>query len=241
MSDKSTAPSAQTWSTDTSNVETCDETKKLLSNLSLNVRGDQLKIFMELFNPNQNSRVLDVGVSPNELLADTNYFEKNYKYPESLTAASVEDVSELKTKYPKIAFQTIQPGKAFPFKDKEFDLVTAWATLEHVGSYQEQGFFLKECLRVGKSVFLTVPYRGCIYEPHAGVFFLHWLPLRFFRWVCTKMGKQFWASEQNLNPLYIRDIRKMLGANTVSHVSIKLYKMFGFLPSHLIISTQQKN
>ena len=113
--------------------------------------------------------------------------------------------------------------------------MVSWATLEHVGSYKQQEDFINELLRVGKEVFITTPYRGTFYEPHSGFFFLHWLPLNLFRKICSFTGKQFWADEGNLNPLYVRDILKM---KLDSKINIKVYKMFKIIPSHLIIYKQ---
>ena len=208
------------------------QTKHILSQLSLKVRGHQLEIFMREFKPTSGTKVLDVGVSPYEELIDTNYFEKHYAFPKQLTGVGVEDCSAIKAKYPLMTVIHSPAGAALPFSDGHFDIATSWATLEHVGDYEKQMFFLRECLRVGKQAFLTVPYRGCIYEPHAGVFFLHWLPLTAFRWICKKAGKAFWSEVANLNPLYIRDIKRMIGTE---NIEIRLYRMFGFLDSHLLI------
>jgi len=205
--------------------------KHLLSHLSLKVRGDQLNILMSTLKPTQNTTVLDVGLSPNETLVDTNYFEKKYPYPNKITAASIEDCSKLKKKYPKVKIIKIKPNQKLPFKNNQFDLVVSWATLEHVGGYYHQAFFLKELSRVGKKIFVTTPYRGCPYEPHTGLPFLQWLPLPVFRKICSLLDKEFWATSQNLNPLWAKDVSCMVG----SKVKIKVYKTLGFLPSHLLI------
>ena len=64
------------WSTNKLNP--LGPTKHFLSRISLMVRGNQLKIMMSLFKPSKETTVLDVGLSPNEELIDTNYFEKKY-------------------------------------------------------------------------------------------------------------------------------------------------------------------
>jgi len=221
-----------TWSINSEN--TIDLTKNILSRLSLKVREDQLRQFIKKFKPLVDTFVLDVGVSPNENLPDTNYFEKFYPYPKSLVAVSVEDCSELKKRYPLIKIKKIKANKRLPFGKNFFSIVTSWATLEHVGGLPKQEFFLNELLRVGKHVYITTPYRWCFYEPHTGFIFLHWLPRKIFRNLCLIFGKKFWASEENLNPLGVKDIQNM---KLIKKVNIHIYKIFGFIPSHLVITT----
>lgn len=219
------------WSSETN--KTIGATKKILARLSIRVRTDQYHIFLNILKPSAKDKVLDVGVSSDETLADTNLFEKLYPHHKNLTAATIEDEIKFKKLYPKVNVVRIKPGGKLPFINKQFDAVTSWATIEHVGDYEKQSLFFKELLRVGGKVFITTPYRGCIYEPHTGIFFLHWLPLKVFRMVCRLTGKNIWAQTENLNPLWIKDVKKMLPN---SKIKIILYKMFNFLPSHLIIT-----
>jgi len=209
-----------------------DTVKKFLSRLSLKVRREQLDILLSLYQPSPTTAVLDAGVAPAEELADTNYFEQHYPYAGNITAVSVEDCRKLfKKKYPQIKFLQVAPDRSLPFKDKQFDLVTSWATLEHVGDYQSQKYFLQELYRVGKNVFVTTPYRGCFYEPHTGLIFLHWLPLAWFRKICRSLGRPFWADNRHLNPLFVKDIKKMLPNSFV-----RIYSTLRLIPSHLIIT-----
>jgi len=221
---------AQDWSIRSDNK--IDGVKRMLSNLSVTVRTDQFEFLKSKFKISPKSKVLDVGISPNEELPDTNIFERIYPYPSNLTAVSVEDCHILKKKYPKIKILKIKPNVKLPFQDKEFDLVTAWATIEHVGDYKKQEYFLNELLRVGKKVFLTTPYRGCPYEPHTGTFLLHYLPLRIFRWYLKVTGRFFMSQVKNLNPLWVSDIKEF---DLNKKISIEIYKTFTLLPSHLII------
>ncbi len=220
----------KTWS-DTAKG-TITKTKHFLSDLAIKVRTEQFNIFLKNIKPQNNDKVADIGVSSDEILKETNLFEKLYPYPENLTAVTIEEKLKLKKLYPKIKVVKIKVGEKLPFKNSQFDIVTSWATLEHVGSFENQKKFINEILRVGKRVFITIPYRGCIYEPHTGFFFLHWLPLKIFRWICKKTGREFWSQDKNLNPLYISDLKKML-KNYKTEIII--YKMFWCLPSHLII------
>ncbi len=69
-----------------------------------------------------------------------------------------------------------------------------WSTWGHV----DQEYFLNECLRVAKKVFITTPYRYFPLEMHTFIPFLHWLPWRWFQWIVRKTGGEFWASTDNL-------------------------------------------
>jgi hypothetical protein len=209
--------------------------KKVLVHLSIFERKRQYEDFQKICRPSPNSSVLDVGFSANkEVLADTNLFEKIYPYQNRITAACVEDVDpETRSKYPDIKLQKIEPYRPLPYDSLAFDIVTAWATLEHVGDYQDQKRFVQEVFRVGKTVYLTTPYRGAPYEPHTGVFFFHWLPLAKFRSLLVKMGKDIWAQVSNLNPLYKSDVERMIEG--IPGALVKVHWTLGIVPSHLII------
>lgn len=213
-------------------LTTITKTKYLLSNLSVGVRTDQFNILKAILKPDLRTVVLDVGVASDEVFVDSNMFEKLYPYPMKLTLATIEDSRKLAKMYPKSKVVKLKPGNRLPFRDNQFDLGVSWATLEHVGSYIKQQDFINEILRVCKKVFLTTPYRGCVYEPHSGIFFLHWLPLKLFRSCMVWLNKRFWSDENNLNPLYLRDLQKM---RLNKKMNIKIYKIFNLLPSHILI------
>lgn len=216
--------------------KTITKLKLVLGELASNVRSDQFKIFSKNINITPALKVLDVGVSSEEDIKGTNLFDKYYPYPQKVTLATIEDSRKLKKIYPLSKIVKVVPKKKLPFKDGEFDVVVSWAVLEHVGGYEDQEFFLNELLRVGKKIFVTTPYRGCVYEPHTGFFLLHWLPLEIFRRICHVYNNKFWATEENLNPLYVRDILQM---KLNKGISIQIYKMLKILPSHLILSNNK--
>lgn len=216
----------------TSVKKTTTGTKKFLSHLSVKVRTSQYKIFNNLIKPNEDDLVLDVGVSSMEIYDDSNMLEKLYPYPQNLTAATIEDCKVLKKLYPKINAVQTKPGEKLPFKKNQFDIVTSWATLEHVGDEEDQRFFLSELSRVGKRIFLTTPYKYCFYEPHSGVFFLHWLPDKWFRAILRFRGKDFWANEKNLRPLSLKSLQKIFPNQ---NFRVIIYRTFGLIPSHLVI------
>jgi len=219
------------WSTHPENQITF--TQKLLSYLSLSIREAQFQIFWRHFNPERDYKVLDVGVRSDETLVDSNFFERRYPFPEKLTAVSVENVSRLAKKYPKISFRRVMADKKMPFVDKSFDLVVSWATVEHVGTRAQQQFFLEELFRIGKKVFITTPNKRFIYEPHSGLFFVHWLEHKSFSKISVFLGKKFWAEINNFNPLGIEEVKKILPDK--KGVKIIKFKSMGLFTTHLII------
>lgn len=229
---------AESWSTNPKHKKAFFQ--KILVPLSKRVREKQFRLLWKIFEPKKSWRVLDVGVSPDETLTDSNFFEKRYPFKDQLVAVSVEDCQEhFQKDYPKIKFIKISPGKPLPFRKDDFDIVVSWATLEHVGTREKQGFLLREILRVGKRAFVTTPDRTAIYEPHSGLFFLHWLPRGYFDFICRLLGKEFWTDVNNLNPLNKRELVRILPkGNYYYHVCE--FKMFSFLPSHLILIKNDK-
>ena len=214
-----------------------DFVKRKLSFLSLPVRQEQFELFLKYLRPKRNEKVIDVGVSAVETLPEINFFEKKYPYPEKLTVASIDKPLDFQKRYPKIRFIRIQSGKRLPFADKNFDIVVSWATLEHVGSKKKQKFFLDELFRIGKKVFITTPDRGCFYEPHSELFFIHWLPRKWFQKICRLVGKDYWASESSLRFLGIKDLLELLPKQRKTKIIV--YKTLGFIPSHLVIINKE--
>lgn len=208
--------------------------RKLMSCLSSYVRNQQFNLFIKDINPHPSDKIIDVGSSPDETMKDTNLFLQKYPYPQQLTIASIENCQSLVSKYSLNKFVHIKPHGQLPFKDNYFDIVVSWATLEHVGTEEDQKYFLSEIHRIGKKVFLTTPDRQSLYEPHTNFLFLHWLPLSTFRKIAKFFGHHFWSQEKNLNPLNYKQLKIIVPSN----LKILQYKLFNIFPSHLIVIRQ---
>lgn len=204
----------------------------LASNLSVYIRSQQYNIFLNLLKPTAKDKILDVGISPDERLKDTNFFEKKYPFKNRLSVASIEDCQNIVKKYNLSKFIRIKPGVKIPLEDKSFNIVVSWATIEHVGDRISQEFYLKELCRIGKKVFITTPDRLSFYDPHTATFFLHYLPPKYFRKIMKLIGKDFWAEEKHLNILSLSSVKKMIyNAN----VKVDRFKILGIFPSHILI------
>lgn len=171
-------------------------------------RKDMFDDFMSVVRPTPETLVLDVGVTSYRR-HDTNSFEKMYPYPAQITALGTDDASFLETDFPGLKFVKAN-GLNMPFADKQFDLATSWATIEHVGSTDNQRRFIKEIMRVSRSCLITTPNRWYPIEFHTVLPLLHWLPNEQFRSILRMLKMDSLASEENLNLLGEKDFMNLL-------------------------------
>lgn len=69
-------------------------------------------------------------------------------------------------------------GRAMPyFRDGQFDVAVSNATIEHVGTYEDQRRFASEIRRVGRYYWVQTPNRYFPIEPHFLFPFFQFLPL----------------------------------------------------------------
>ncbi len=201
------------------------------SKIAFHVRKKIFKVFMDIMKPGEQTTILDVGVTPDRLLPESNFFEKLYPHKHQLTTTSIEDASFLEQEYPGLTFIHTPEGK-MPFGNQHFDIVFCSAVLEHVGSREEQSRFVRELLRVGKRFFLTTPNRGFPIEFHTFLPFIHWLPQPLHQAMLRLLGMNFWAETKNLNLLTPASLRTLFPA----HINLQIRKHYLLgLPSNLMV------
>lgn len=184
----------------------------LVSDLSFRVRRKMLSLLLEITGAGEDTTVLDVGVT-NDRRKESNFLEKLYPWPANIVAVGLEEASFLEDLQPGIRYVKAD-GMKLPFRDGSFDLVTAFAVIEHVGSRENQGLFVKELCRVGRNCIITTPNRGHPMEVHTMLPFLHWLPPETHRKVLRLLGKDFYSHEENLNLLDAATLRGMFPEST---------------------------
>lgn len=207
----------------------------IVSKLSWYARQKMFNSLIELAQPSSFTKVLDVGVTSDQR-KDSNFFEKLYPYPSSITAIGLEDAAFLENAYPGLKYIRFD-GHRIPFPDKSFDLVVCFAVIEHVGSRDRQHRFVAELCRVSRTCYMTTPNRWHPVEFHTVLPLVHWLPVQWFRRILKALGKNFWSKENNLNLLSRKDILTMIPQNyTVIERHCKLFGVvsnlvFYFFPS----------
>lgn len=178
--------------------------------LAWKVRHSIYKQLFSQLNIRSTWKVLDAGVT-SDRTPDSNFFERLYPYPNSLTAVGLEDASFLEQEYPGIRFIKADACR-LPFPEKNFDLVFCSAVIEHVGSRQKQLQLIKELTRVGRITVITTPNRFFPIEFHTLTPFIHWLRPSTFRAFLKITGRRFFSEEQNLNLLCEYDMDSMIRA-----------------------------
>jgi hypothetical protein len=138
----------------------------------LSIRKKIVDLFSSEFHPDENSTILDVGVS-NEEHESSNIFEKNYPYTKNITAVSEIDCCEMEEMYEGLKFIKAD-GRNLAFNDNAFDFAYSHAVIEHVGDRDNQLKFLQELYRVSsKGIFITTPNRWHPIEFHTGLPFFY--------------------------------------------------------------------
>jgi hypothetical protein len=213
--------------------------RSLASYIALRARRRIYQHFVSLVGTNEGRSILDLGVTPDTKLPDSNFLELWYPHRSDITMASVEDCSSLEMVFPGTTFLQINPDLPLPFPDRRFDIGFSSAVLEHVGGTTQQLFYLKELARTCRSVFLTTPDRTFPIEVHTFFPFLHWLPKGRHRQLLSILRRHFWASETNLNLLTRRELSALViealrAVGRGSDWSISSFRLLG-LSSNLVL------
>lgn len=196
-------------------------------------RKRKWKIFLEHLCPKKSDQILNVGYSNNEYSPNDNYIEKNYPFQNKITALGIEPSDEFNKRYPEV--KTIRyDGGRFPFKDNEFDICWSNAVIEHVGSSENQLYFLKEIKRVSKRAFVTTPNKYFPIEPHTRTPLLHYLPKSVFDAYLRLIGKS-WATDNYMHLLSIGKVKRLLSLAGITKYKIIRNRLFGFTLDFVII------
>ena len=182
--------------------------------------------------------MLDLGVTSDQSYSHSNYFVHWYPHKHRITASGIDNAAFLEDLYPGVKF-VLADGRNLPFQDRQFDYVHSSAVLEHVGSRAMQVAFLREAWRVArKGVFITTPNRWFPIEFHTLLPFAHWLPPATFRKLCRMTGREFFASEENLNLLTFSELRWLAREAGLENIQIKSARLASW-PSNLLLSAKR--
>lgn len=207
---------------------------KIAQTISAYNRKRKWKLFKDIIGINPNQTILDVGFTEREYSPYDNFIEKNYPYPEKITALGVDNPYSFKKRYPLVKV-VIYNGNTFPFKDLSFDIIWSNAVIEHVGSKEAQLNFLKEVKRVGKKSFITTPNRNFPIELHTKIPLLHlFFNKQTYDSFLILIGKD-WASGNYMNLLSKRNLIDLLFKAGIHQYKIISNRFFGLTMDFVII------
>lgn len=171
-------------------------TESFAERLLIAARDRIYRDFIDRMKPKSSDRILDVGVS--DVINDgANVLERRYPRQRNITACGLGAGDEFKSAFPLVKYVQIEPNVRLPFDDGSFSIATANAVLEHVGSFENQKFFVQELCRVAECVFISVPNKFFPIEHHTALPLLHY-GNRTFRIACAVTGRSEWTDESNL-------------------------------------------
>ena len=195
-------------------------------------REEKWNLYSARFPPRRGERVLDVGVSSMDDVPGTNFFLRQYPYPDQVVAVGLDDQSNLARRYPSVTFVEAD-GRSLPFRDDEFDVVHSNAVIEHVGGSAEQRQFAAELVRVARSGFITTPNRWFPIEPHSRVPLLHWLPRPVLVRGMRALGHDDW-------PVWLLSAARFRGLLPVGVETDFRCTRMAWLPASLVIIFQKR-
>ena len=219
--------------------ETYSEAKKsflykIFQNITLKARNEFFNLFLISNNYSKDKNIIDIGSTPS-LGKEQNIFLENIKDNQNVTCLSNQDCSILKKKYKNIKNILIGDAKNTMLENNSFDIVHSNATIEHVGSFENQVSFVRELLRVSKeSIFIQTPNRFFPIDFHTILPFIHWLPKKIHRKILKFLNLDFYSKEENLNLLSIKDLEKICKILSVKKYKIIEHKLF-LLTSNLVL------
>jgi len=197
-------------------------------------RRKMFAAFLEAMRIGVNDTILDIGATSDQTYSHSNYLEAWYSHKSRVTAIDIDDAAIIETLYPGIRF--IQADALdLPFRSGCFDYVHSSAVLEHVGTCDKQIQFLREIWRVAREgIFVTTPNRWFLVEFHTVLPLLHWLPAPLYHKVLKALGKEFFASEENLNLLSWRSLVHAAQEAGIKPFSVSVVSLLG-LPTNLLL------
>tara|TARA_B100000035_G_C20962182_1_gene537090 strand:- start:517 stop:1185 length:669 start_codon:yes stop_codon:yes gene_type:complete len=183
---------------------------------------------------NDEDTILDIGTTP-VILKHENYFLNHYKFKDKITCLSNQNLEKLKSVYPNLK-TILGDGRDTGLNENQFDITLSNATLEHVGSYEQQKSFVKEMNRVSKkkSIIIT-PNRYYPLDTHTMLPFIHWLPKKIHRKLLKIFKYDFLSLEKNLNLLSTKDLIKICSDLNITNYHIQSINFMGFKSNLILI------
>lgn len=214
---------------------------KLLDNIALKKRSEILDLIKKKIKKTKIHDVLDIGTTSDTLNRSSNFLINNFSHNKICKSISDQKIVS------KIFFYIIQKSITSKLTRSEInkfssDLVISNATIEHVGSKNNQYRMLKNIVLLTKKIFVVAtPNRYHPIEFHTFIPLVHMLPKKVHRFLLKLLGLSYFAEEKNLNLLSKKDLVNLLDRfKDKIDYSILNIKWLG-IKSNFIVIGKKKN
>jgi hypothetical protein len=186
---------------------------------------------------------LDVGTTPDTQNESSNFIIKNLKLLINYKAFSNFKITDSFFTTSTIGSITDSLNDE-TVKNLKSDVVLSSATIEHVGSYENQKKMIKNIsLLTNKIFFITTPNKNYPIDFHSKLPFVNLLPNNIFRKILKVLNFDYLSKEENLNLLTQKDIMQFLFENNLYEnfdIKIRYIKLFCLKSNFIIIGIKKK-
>ena len=207
-----------------------------IDNIIKKKRSEMLNILNKNIKDNDIESFLDVGTTEENELESSNYFVKNFykiKIKNSISDQEIKNNNFNKFLRKSITSEFLETE----IENYKSDLVISSATIEHVGSYENQIKMLENIIKLtNKYFFITTPNRFFPIDFHTKLPIIHMLPKKIHRKILSLINLKEYAEEENLNLLDENTVNKLINTQQNATFKIRIFKvkLFG-LTSNLLI------
>tara|TARA_B100001971_G_C18230310_1_gene563461 strand:- start:525 stop:1193 length:669 start_codon:yes stop_codon:yes gene_type:complete len=206
-----------------------------IDGIILRKRKEMLKIIKKTLEKYNVLSCIDVGTSSYEENESSNYIIKNLSHIPNIISISNQEIKNplFKEKILKSITQNFSNDEFFKLKS---DIVISNATIEHVGSFENQIKMVNNIINLSKKKFIIItPNRYHPIDFHTKIPFLHWLPKVIHRKILSLVGLNFYSREENLNLLSKADLIKIMNDLNFKNYKIFNIKLLGFVSNFILI------
>ncbi len=203
-------------------------------------RSEIIKKINELIHIHKVENVTDVGTTNDFRFDSSNFIIRNIT-----KLNSYKSISDQKIDKKNFFENCLEKSITEKFTQNEIDefssdLIISSATIEHVGSTQNQINMVNNLIKLSKKIFVfTTPNRYYPLEFHTKFPFIHWLPKKIYRTILTFLGLNFFADEKNLNLLSENDIRKIFSVLNFTNFDIFAVKLLWIKSNFIVVGIKK--
>ena len=197
-------------------------------------RLKMLRIIKNQINKETIESVLDIGTTEDKNYISSNFIIKNLGEFKNYKSISDQNIKSdfFHNTLKKSITENFSSDEINNFKS---DLVISNATIEHVGSFENQLKMCDNIIKLAKKYFIIItPNRYHPIEFHTKLPLIHWLPKNIHRLILSKIGLNFHSKETNLNLLSENDLNILIRKCNHSNFLIKK-TYFLFFKSNLLV------